>query len=279
MGLGGNVANDNRVRIYAPEGSMIKEFHLCDRPEAGVSFAAGQAFVACQERGFVGRVVVMNQETLEVIQTLDLHVEDAYNFLFASAATEEVVVVTGRTKADDPEMVMTAITLIDTHTLTITDVLAPVEVGDVKRIIPHEGRFYLLNTFNWDTRHAHEPDILVLEPGDPPILTPLDLAIAPVWGDIVGDELYTYHELKTSVADFDAPCLIGRLNLTTGVTETWALPDGWGAGDLTVVEGDVLLARMGGDEDEDGLYRFDPQSGEVTLLVNIPDASSIVGGE
>lgn len=267
---------DNRLHIYTSEGTLIKEMRPCDQP-TGTAFAGGRAFVACQDRGFRGYLVVIDLQTLDVVQTIELAIPDSIFLVGAVAANGEYVAVAGATEVDSKGY--TAIILINPQNLEIVAQLANIEAlgTHVRRIIPYEGRFYLLNGGNWEGRHMHESDIFVLEPGTSPTVTTLTTARAPLWGDIADGMLYAYHEQKRHLADFEAPCLISRLDLTSGVVETWGLPNGWRAGDLRVIGRDVLLTRMGklGDDPNDGIYRFDPSTGTVTLLVDVPDATKL----
>lgn len=272
--------SDDRLRIHAPDGRQLQELQPCKSP-TGTGFAAERAFVACQDTGFRGELVVMDLDTLAIERTIDLTFPDSHFVVGAIAASEDYVVVTGGTEGPVDTKGYVGVILLDPHRLEIVAQIPAIEAlaTHIDRIIPYDGRFYLLNGGNWATHHAHEADIFVLEPGNPPTVTPLDSAPAPLWGDIADGMLYAYHEQKRHLADFDAPCLISRLDLATGAVQTWPLPDGWGAGDLRIIDGEVLLTRMGdlGDDPVDGVYRFDPATGQVSLLVDVPDATKLTG--
>jgi hypothetical protein len=269
--------SDNRLRIHAPDGSRLKELELCKSP-TGTGFAAGRAFVACQDTGFRGELVVMDLATLEVERTIELTFLNSHFVVNAIAASEDYVVVAGGTEGPADNQSYTGVVLLDPHRLEMVAQLSDVEAraAYVDRIIPYDGQFYLLNGGNWDARHAHQADILVLEPGNPPTVTLLASAPAPLWGDIADGVLYAYHQQNRHMGDIDAPCLISRLDLATGAVQTWPLPDGWGGGDLRIIDGEVLPARRG--PGADGVYRFDPATGSVTLLVEVPNATKLAGG-
>lgn len=56
------------------------------------------------------------------------------------------------------------------------------------------------------------------------------------------------------------------------------MPDGWNAGDLAGIEGQLILAQWAGRSDaDDGLYRFDTSSGDLVRQLAVADASTIVG--
>lgn len=267
---------DNRLHIYASDGTLIQEMQPCYKP-TGTAFAGGHAFVACQDRGFHGELVVIDLSTLEVEQTIDLSIPTGVFLVSAVTANEDYVAIAGATTVDNKGHI--AIILLDPHGLEIKAKTLTVEAlgTHIRRIIPYDGRFYLLNGGNWEGDHAHEADIFVLEPGPSPTVTMRTTARAPLWGDIEDGVLYAYHEQKRHLADFAAPCLISRLELASGMVETWPLPDGWQAGDLRIIDGEVLLTRRGqlGDDPDDGIYRFDPSTGTVTLLVDVPDATKL----
>jgi sugar lactone lactonase YvrE len=80
-----------------------------------------------------------------------------------------------------------------------------------------------------------------------------DLAESPVW-DAARQALW--------FVDINAPAL-HRLDPATAALETWPMPAAIGCLALTQ-EGDVIVARR------DGIWRFDPASGEETLLASSP---------
>lgn len=269
IGFSGDIQNsDNRLHIYSLHGELLKTVQPCVDPEAGISFAAGRAFVACADKGFSGKVVVMNLETLAVEKIIELSLPDTNLLLISSAANEEAVVITGSS----------VITLIDPRSLTVQ---AQIELGkniDIWCIRPHKGRFYLLNVGSWRQPREQANDLLVLEPGNPPKIKPLALAPSPLWGAIEGDVLYTYHNPTWNQTNSDPKRLISRLDLISEKAQTWELPDGWDASDLAVIDGKVILARwLGSSGTKDGLYEFDPVSGQVNKqLLNVADASGVI---
>ncbi|HLM53018.1 MAG TPA: hypothetical protein VK325_05365 [Pseudoxanthomonas sp.] len=270
IGFSGSIQkSDDRLQVYSPQGELLKTLNPCVDPEAGINFAAGRAFVVCAEKGFSGKVVVLNLETLAIEKTIALSLPDKPLLLISSAASEEAVVVVGSG----------VITLIDPRSLTVQAQLRPGENVDIWRIIPHQGRFYLLNVGSWQQPREQADDVLVLEPGNAPRITPLALAPSPLWGAIAGDALYVYHNPTWNQANSDSSRQMSRLDLTSKEVRTWQLPDGWDASDLAVIDGKVVLARwLGSGGAEDGLYEFDPVSGQVRRqLLNVADASGVIG--
>lgn len=283
VGFTGSVGvRDDRLRIYSPAGDLLKEMHPCSGP-LGTAFAAERAFVACLDTGFRGMFVVIDLQTLEVERTIELSMQLSqyeYFAVGAIAANEAYVVVTGGTRDVAEKKGYTGAIFLDPHRLEIVARLPGIDAraAYVRRIIPYDGQFYLLNGGNWDAQYAEQPDILVLDPGPPPTVTgTIMVARAPAWGDIEDGMLYVYHDQKRHMADFHGAGLISRVDLAQGTVTTWPLPDGWGGFDLRVIRGEVLLARQGdlGDDPDDGVYRFDPDTGMLTLLVDVPDATRL----
>jgi streptogramin lyase len=120
--------------------------------------------------------------------------------------------------------------------------------------------------------------VLIFDPATSGEITALELAAGPRWGAIADDILYAYHEQRQTLYDLQPTTMLSRLDLKSGEVETWPLPNGWGARDLAVMNGYIVLARpeQPGQDGEDGVYRFDPLTGEVRLLVDIVDASGFV---
>jgi len=269
-------ALDNRVQVYSPGGELLQELRPCVDPGAGISFAVGRAFIACAERGFSGKIAVVNLDTLAVETTIAVSVPNAPLVLVASAANDTAVVVAGLTSGAE-ESSYSVITLIDPRTLAVRAQLPPTKNTDIWRIIPHQGRFYLLNVGSWRQPRAQANDVLVLDPGSPASLTPLALAASPLWGAIEGDALYAYHNPMWNQPHSDSQRLLSRLDLHSGQIRTWALPPRWDASDMIVLDGQILLAHWEGRRGAaDGLYRFDPASGQLQQLLNVADAARVL---
>lgn len=269
IGFSGNFQQtDNRLQVYSPQGDLLKTLGLCVHPEAGISFAAGRAFVACAENGFSGKVAVVNLETLAVEKTIELSLSDRNLLLTSSAASEEAVVVAG----------FGAIAVIDPRSLTVQTRLELGQNIDIWRIIPHQGRFYLLNVGSWQQPREQANDVLVLTPGNSPEIAPLALAPSPLWGAIEGNFLYTYHNPTWNQMNSDFQRQISQMDLSSGKVKIWALPNEWDASDMKVIDGKIILARWYGDSsEEDGLYQFNPMSGQLTKqLLNVADASGVL---
>ncbi len=277
IGFSGDMRDsDNRVQVYSAQGELRKTLRPCTDPEAGISFAAGRAFIACTENGLEGKVVVVNLDTLEIIKELTLSVPDAPLLLISSAAGEQAVVVAGLTTGPE-ETSYSVITLIDPQALTIQTQVPLGKNTDVWRILPHEGRFYLLNVASYRQPREQANDVLVLTPGSSPTIEPLALAPSPLWGAFDGDVLYAYLNPTWNSTITDPHRQIAKFDLTSGQVQTWQLPDEWNASDLAILNGQIILVKWeywSGDE-QDGLYQFDPVTGQLSLILNVADASQI----
>jgi hypothetical protein len=109
---------------------------------------------------------------------------------------------------------------------------------------PAQERFYLLNVASWRQPRMQANDMLVLNLGDSPRLTPLALAPAPLWGAIVDGALYTYHNPMWNQLNADPQRSLSRLDLHSGQVQTWRLPANWEAGDLTMLNGQITLIHQ-----------------------------------
>jgi hypothetical protein len=281
VGLDGTVASlDNRVQVLAADGTPLEELRPCTSPRAGISFAAGRAFVACAERGFFGSVAVVDLTTLETVATIELRAAapDAPLMLIASAADERAVVVAGLTSGPE-ESSYTLLSVIDPQTLTLSEQIALGESTDIWRIIPHQGDFLLLNAASWRQPRAEADDVLALDLGGEPRLRPLRSAPSPVWGAVVDGALYAYHNPMWNQPNSDQRRSISRLDLRSGAVQTWELPDGWLATDLIALDGELLLAHAAGrDRYADGVYSFTLADGTLHQMLEVPYAALLVGG-
>lgn len=274
---GDNEHDDQRVQIYSAQGALLKELRPCTNPEAGITFAAHRAFVACAEHGFNGKVAVVNLETLAVETTLALQLPHAPLLLITSAASETTVVVSGLTSGDDDSS-HSVLTLIDPQRLQIQAQLPLGKNTDIWQILPDRGRFYLLNVASWRQPRTQANDVLVLTPTNPPVLTTLAVAPSPLWGRIVGDSLYSYHNPTWNQINDDPNRYLTRLDLHTGQVQRWRLPEQWNAGDLAISDGQIILTYATGlSGSHDGLYRFDPMHLSLSLIGTIPDAANLLG--
>jgi|GEM_PF-1209169 len=281
IGYSGDFAgSDDRVQILDGRGGLLETLHPGIDPEAGISFAAGRAFVACAGNGFSGTLAVIDLESLTVEATVPLALEPNPYLLIASAANQEAVVVTGLTSGPQ-DACYCVVSLIDPRSLEVKHTIPLGMHSDVWCVLPGEsGEFYLLNAASARETHGGPTrDLFVLSPDSPPRVRTQTLAShSPVWGDIEGGVLWTYHN-PTWNSTFSSPLRhLGRFELASGNSADWRLPSRWNVSCLAVLESKILLARWDhrDDDSQDGLFRFDPIDGTVSLELVVPDASHIL---
>jgi hypothetical protein len=285
---GGTGWVDDRLHIYAPNGDLVQELRPCTQP-VDVAFAAGHAFVACRHTGFSGRVVAVDLNQLETIRSVDIELDPPNNGAFllnSTTATDEAVIVTGGGSAvDDGDGKRLLITQLNPQDLSFIATPIRVAGGNVHDIVTYQAGFYLLNNGSWYPPRAEAGDIIYLDAGNPPITTALSLVAGPVRGAVTSDGiLYAYHEQYQWPSDqIPSPfetALISQIDLQSGAVATWDIPDVWRAfSDVAIIHDEIVLAGQGVLNDGDGLYRFDPETGQTELLVAIPDASGVVAGD
>lgn len=271
---------DERVQIYGQDGKLVRELSPCLRPMAGITFAAGRAFVACAERGFGGSLAVLDLSTLEAVASIPLALPNNPLLLTSSVAAGDDVVVVGK-RVVEGGIGSTVVSIIDAPSLTVR---AQIDAGtgtDVSQALPYGSQVYLLNTGSWREPRGRAGDLLVLDLAGEPTLTAQPLAPAPVWGAFDGDTLYVYHNPVWNQPNEDPTRQISRLDLVSGEVTTWPLPPNWDAGDLALSDGAVLLTHWEGpDRSADGLYSFDPSDGTLAQLLQVPNPTRLlVNGE
>jgi hypothetical protein len=274
---GDSYRTDNRVQIYSPQGQLIKMMRVADNPSAGISFAANRAFITCAENGFKGKVSIVKLDTLEIENQIEIGLNNNASLtLLASAADEQTLVIAGLTSGAD-EASYSVVTIVDPQKLTV---IAQSQLGkntDVWRILPHNGNFYLLNVGSYRQPRDHANDILVLTPGTPPVVKPMATAASPLWGAIYGEMLYAYHNPTWNSVVNDSHRRLSALNLQNGSVKIWDLPNDWDASDLTFLAGRILLTKGEIGEADDGLFYFDPVTGQIDLLLRQDDATQTLG--
>ncbi len=306
------------VHLYDQAGNLLHKLETCFSPK-GISFAAGRAFVACEENGFYGRVDVFDLATLERVKTLELQplADSDVHIILTIAADENYVLVVAQTdRSPDykgPSTTIDLLTLINPHTLEIATRSERLHETGIDKILPYQGKFYLLNYVSF--RRAYERvqvgmglnaldhyerdyerrrlaqyeanDLLIVsipEEGGPlqieeralPLNSP---DMSPKWGTLDGDELYALqddHSLFNPTPELG----ITRLNLKTGAVESWALPEHQGdLKDIAIVNGQIIVTLFrngsGGREDE-GLYVFDPGTETLNQVLQVDGATKLL---
>lgn len=265
---------DNRVQVYTEEGTLITTLTPCDDPSAGINFVENHAFVVCAGDGLQGSVAVIDIDTLKVVKNIPLSLPDKPYLLISSAADENNVIISGLTSGTK-ETSYSVLTFIDTHTLTVKQQLDTMENADIWQILVDRQRYYCLNVGSW--RVPQQQDILQLNALDGTSVQPLQSANSPLWGEIADRFLFAYHDPTHNQPNDDPHRQLSRMDLQSGEIETWRLPDYWNAGDLAVRNGKFLLSTWFGKNDQqDGIYEFDPVTGKLVQLIHVANADKMI---
>lgn len=263
--------DDDRVQVFAPDGQLLQTLHPCRNPGSGVQFANGKAFVICNERGFFGTIVVIDLITFR--SEKQLHIEWSNNnyTTYSSGGDERYTFVLGVLHGSR-DTAYTGATLVNLQSQQVQAQLETFEDAYIGDILSYQGKYYLLNPESWRLPRPAAKDIFVVTPSIPPVVEPMTMPVSsPNWGKIIGDVLFTYHNpTKYHVASVAPERAIVRLDLKTGASQVWSLPDNWDANDLEVVNGKIILLH------DDGLYEFDPADGQLRKRVAISVAWQLI---
>jgi hypothetical protein len=262
---------DNRVVVLSAEGELEKVLRPCANPYQGVHFNDESAFATCAMNGFYAKVVVMDLQNFAITETVDVQYPDTF-LLNDGDSIDRTLLLFGGGDTQN------RIALFDTQTYTVTETVLH-DFSMVFDIVHYVGtdnviQFYLLNQSSY--QFPEESDALLrLDLLTSPTLTEVSLPVlGPTWGIIAEDQLYSYHNPQYGTTSDSPLRAISRLDLTTGETEWWPLPDSWNAGDIAWIEGKLILphARSQDPAQVSGLYEFNPETGALTPLLHLPGA-------
>ena len=260
---------DNRVVVLTPDGSIEKILRPCADPSYGIHFSDEYAFVPCAMNGFYSLVTVLDLDTFALVQTLELRTDDTFS-LIASSSNGTTLLAYGVGLAEN-------LVTVDLATQTIQGYY-PLPPANVAAMESYDDKFYILNVYSYQAPDETS-ELFVLNTTGSVTVTPQSLAVkGPTWGVVADQQLYTYHD-PTYGTTVDTPFrAIARLDLESGKTAWWPLPDYWRAGDIGWVDGQILLTHdlYNDAEQVSGLYAFNPESGDLTQLVYIPGAERLV---
>ena len=271
-----SLSGDN-IDVYDLKGKKVATLQACEQARSGIQFSDKYAFVVCMEDGFSGSVSVLDLTELTFKKQLKIGSSGSY-MLIASAINDKYLLISGLTDdGPDERSRYTVLTLVNTETLEIESQIGPLDDLDVWSILPYQDKFILLNVHSWRQTQSDREDILLLTPGIEPHIELLQLFPSPLWGALNGDILYTYHNPTWNQLNSDSTRTLGKLNLVTGESETWPLPDNWNADDFEVVDDDLVFAFWNPeDSSKDGLYRFDFEDKNLHQVMQIQNASEII---
>lgn len=220
----------------------------------------------------------MNLQKLSIEKEILIAEENQDFLLLSSVANEYAVVASGLARGPKEDATYCFISIIDPVKFRLETTFSSLENCNVAQIVPYKSKFYLLNPASYQRSRAKANDVLVLQSSQPFTLTEQPLAVpSPLWGAIISDTLYTFHNPTWNSLNMDQARSLARFDLKTGETQSWPLPDKWDAESIAVIDGQIILANWWPNESQkDGLYRFDPNNGALTQKVNIVGAEKIL---
>jgi hypothetical protein len=260
--------NEQRLQVLMPDSHLVKTLLPCNAPDGGVHFYQQQSFIICKENGFFASIAILDQR-LATTKSLRLEWADNDYTVYTSGGNQRYVIIAGLVSGPG-ETAHTVLTLFDMQVEQVMAQLSPLADTHAGDILSHNDHFYLFNDQSWRFTDKTPSDVVVVTPSNPPLTSTLTTAVrAPNYGAVIGENLFTYHN-PILAPNFVPDRAIARLNLRTGDSQSWPLPDYWDANDLAVADGKILLTRS------DGLYQFDPITGQLTGLASIPFAGQII---
>ncbi len=171
------------------------------------------------------------------------------------------------------------LSVVDPDTLTVTQKIGPLSTTDVWQILPAAGQFHMLNVGSLYQERETASDLLSIESdvSDAPVSRQL-AAASPLWGAIDEGTLWAFHNPSWNQPNQLPERAVSRLDLASGDSQLWPLPDQWNADGLAVIDGSLILSNWWPDDGaRDGLYRFDLATGELIQVVSILGAEKIIG--
>ncbi|MBI1294601.1 hypothetical protein GC175_06545 [bacterium] len=261
---------DNRVVVLSAEGELDEILRPCPNPYLGVHFNTEYAFVLCAMNGFYAKVVVLDLLGFTEVEAVEVVSPDRFG-LVASDSIEGTILLYGAGAE------LNRVSLFDMQTYTVTATVTQ-DFSSIREIVHYEDdgvvQFYLLNVIS--LKYPEKSDALLrLDLTTPPTLTEVSLPVlGPTWGTIVGNQLYSYHNPQQGTTSDSPLRFISRLDLQTGDSAFWPLPDSWSSGDIVGVSSQIVLAHSVYEDPhgDSGLYEFNPETGELTQLLHLPGA-------
>ena len=263
-------SSDSRVAVVSSEGELEQVLRPCGDPSYGIHFSDTHAFVPCRMNGFFGQVSVVDLQDLAVTQTIEPQYEEKFSLTASGSGNGKLLLFGGGETKN-------WLALVDTQTFTITETLTH-PFSNINDVVYHAEQFYLLNKINAMFPEKSEA-LLHLTLSSPSTLEEIHLpGEGATWGTIAEDQLYVYQNPRYGTTSSSPLRFISRLDLTTGETESWSLPDWWNAGDIAWVNGKLILSyrRLEDPEQTSGLYEFNPETGELTQLLHLPGAELLL---
>ena len=163
------------------------------------------------------------------------------------------------------------IAVIGIENFRVEDLAGQIPVGHAWGIVPYNDKALLLNIASYRSEPEGRRDIIVLDPENPRDLDFITLDTpSPTWGVIDKDVLYLYHNPEHNQANTDPVRTFTQYNLLNGDSESWPLPDNFDARDMLLLDEKAIL---GGRR---GIYEVNPETRELTQLIDLPNVEKMI---
>ena len=220
------------VLIFSPEGTLEHELELeCARPNGGIAFASGYAFIGCVGSGIYGQVVVVDTASLEVVKRFEkVHPPEqnpARQYFYMTGVAEvggDILVVGEGNPPRNYQRVtshsapVTRIGVIDPASLAFKGYLTGLEPGlRVLSVQDVDGKAWLFNSLSHLEERPPRTDVYVMDPEALEIVEQFNLNHPfPTWSVRGDDEaLYIFHWAKTRFRENGYRSGITRLDPTS----------------------------------------------------------------
>lgn len=241
--------------------------------------------VLCQERGFEGKVVRMNAETGKILQQQPLVTNFGDMMYLSSYLHNDELIVFGVTRNESQPskpgcelQILDPMTLLRTRCIDTQDNL----VAPSRFIKIDHNTIYILNKSSAFLESENRPatDIFRYRTGDRELTSLANFGRSPEMGTILDGYLYTVHNLWDSYyLTEESMTRIYKTNLATWETTYWEYDfyEWRYIGDIAAIDGRILITRFGHDDvTQEGLYRLNTDTGELTMLTALPGVSMIL---
>ena len=264
IGYTGDGFSDDRMQIFQPDGNLKRTFYPCLNPGSGIYPGETQTLLICDELGFFGTVAMVDNASLRVTSSYSLTLPH-HDLVYQSGGDADNLFVFGMTKGRGDNCGYIGTSILDTQTGALKEQLPVLPCTMLSDVVTYHDDYYLLNSASWqEDDDVANDDVYLVHKDTWTMTTPITIAYhAPTWGVVVGDDLYTYHDPSWNQALTTPERAMARTSLKTGEGKVWTLPDFFWVGDMIVADGKILLAET------NGVFEFDPESGEVIQRVEL----------
>ena len=266
------------VQVLSPRGELEHDLDLgCAPPDGGIAFANGFAFVGCAASGFIGRVFVVDLESMDVVNMFDDVIPPGENAAESNFYITTIVEVGGAIlvvgfgspprnypRATPHYAAYTRVLVIDPESLEIRGWLAGLEPGlMVYDVLDVGGRAWLFNALSHLEERAPRVDVYVFDPVTVEVVDRFNLDHPfPKWSaqDDEGTVYISHRVAPVRLRDTGLRSGVTKIGVKTGEESFVDVPHRFGFKDLDVYRGTVCMPNrhntLNGSEDI-GLWCLD----------------------